>query len=110
MSLVSLRIVPMLLKFSKLPTLPTLPTLSHFTFPLCSLITPIIPIIPKFPINNRSCPLLPKPTIGRARNFARGSASGHIPRRGGGLGVGQACKCLRKQAGVEVAISVVRVS
>ena len=26
------------------------------------------------------------------------------------MGVGQACKCLRKQAGVEVAISVVRVS
>ena len=90
----------MLLKFSNLPNLP------NFFFP----ITPIIPIIPKFPINNRSCPLLPKPTIGRARNFARGKASGHIPRRGGGLGVGQACKCLRKQAGVEVAISVVRVS
>ena len=27
---------------------------------------------------------------GRARNFARGVAEGHIPRQGGGLGVGKA--------------------
>ena len=100
-SLVSLRIIP---KFSNIfhlspiaPITPIGPTLYHFTFPLCSLITPIIPIIPKFPINNRSCPLLPKPTNGRARYFARGKASGHIPRRGGGLGVGQAWKCLPRE-------------
>ena len=81
----------MFLKFSNLPNI------FH--------LSPITPIISKFPINNRSCPLLPKPTIGRARNFARGKASGHIPRRGGGLGVGQAWNCLRQKAGVEVVIS-----
>ena len=38
-------------------------------------------------------------------NFAFGFAEGHIPRRGGGLGVGQAWKCLRKQAGVVTVVS-----
>ncbi|MBR2061158.1 MAG: hypothetical protein IJ979_04455, partial [Tidjanibacter sp.] len=40
-------------------------------------------------------------------HLTRGEAAGHIPRRGGGLGVGQDWNCLRKQAGVEVVSRVV---
>ena len=37
-------------------------------------ITPITPIAPICPTASGSCPLLPKPTNGRARNICLGSA------------------------------------
>ena len=58
--------------------------------------------VPKFPINNRSCPLLPKPTIGRARNICLGFAEDTSPAEAGAWGwvrLGNACEAGRCRGG-----------